>query len=158
MTGVESAATAFEDYVLSGPPLDVILLSQILEHAHDITRWLLKCREMLAVGGVLAIALPNFGSLARLVLQEREPFICPPEHLNFFTAASLKVLVEKHGFRVEATEWITRVPKSAFARRLPAVLQSAVPLINAAAGLATRSIDAAHMGSVLRLYAQKIPS
>jgi SAM-dependent methyltransferase len=155
MTGVVPAAVAFEAFSPSGPAYDVILMSQILEHAHDIGRWLEKCRELLSMGGILAIALPNFDSLACRVLREREPFICPPEHLNFFAADSLSRLVAAHGFSVEATEWITRVPKSAFARRLPGALQPLVPVLDAAAGLVTRGVDAMQLGSVLRLYARK---
>jgi SAM-dependent methyltransferase len=156
MTGVAPSATAFEEVTLSGSAFDVILMSQILEHAHDIGRWLEKCRELLVTGGVLAIALPNFDSLARRLLQEREPFICPPEHLNFFTAQSLTTLVEAHGFRVETTEWVTRVPKSAIARRLPGALQPLVPVLDAAAGVVTSGVDTARLGSVLRLYARKL--
>jgi hypothetical protein len=130
-------------------------MSQILEHAHDIGGWMDKSRDLLAPGGLLAIALPNFDSLARRLLQEREPFICPPEHLNFFSAGSLTRLVEAHGFTVAATEWVTRVPRASLARRLPGAL---VPLADLAGKVATGLVDAARLGSVLRLYARKPPA
>lgn len=155
MTGIEPSATAFEDHSPGEAPYAVVLMSQILEHAHDVAGWMAKSREMLTEGGILAIALPNFDSLARRILQEREPFICPPEHLNFFTATSLARLVEDHGMQVQAIEWVTRVPRSAFARRLPASLQALTPLVSKLADLVTSGVDAARMGSVLRLYARK---
>lgn len=152
MTGVVPQDVPFEELALSGPAFDVVLMSQILEHAHDIGRWMDKCRALLAPGGLLAIALPNFDSLARQLLQEREPFISPPEHLNFFTANSLGRLVGGHGFRVEATEWVTRVPRASLARRLPGALVPAAALV---ADGVTGLIDTARMGSVLRLYARQ---
>ena len=152
MTGVVPAAQPYETLAPKAPGFDVILMSQILEHAHDIGRWMEKSHELLAPNGLLAIALPNFDSLARRLLQEREPFICPPEHLNFFSAASLTRLVEAHGFRVEATEWVTRVPRASLKRRLPGAL---VPLADLAGQAATGLIDAARLGSVLRLYARR---
>ncbi|MEY2882996.1 MAG: hypothetical protein RL490_720 [Pseudomonadota bacterium] len=155
MTGVAPVAVPYEDYAPAGPGFDVVLMSQILEHALDIDVWMEKSRALLVDGGVLAIALPNFASLARRLLQEREPFICPPEHLNFFTPDSLSHLLRRHGFDIAATEWVTRLPRAALARRLPGALQPLLPAVNAGTRLASGLVDALRLGSVLRIYARK---
>ena len=74
-------------------------MSQILEHACDINLWMEKVHGLLKEEGLVAIAVPNFNSFLRFFLEEREPYITPPAHLNFFSPTSLGRLLEKHGFR-----------------------------------------------------------
>ncbi|MGW8180222.1 MAG: class I SAM-dependent methyltransferase, partial [bacterium] len=111
MTGLEPIESSFEDFRCSPSSFSAVLMSQILEHVCDINEWLAKTREMLTNDGVVAIALPNFGSVFRLVLQEKSPYISPPEHLNFFNPTSLSLLLKKHGFKVEEIQWVSRIPK-----------------------------------------------
>lgn len=156
MTGIMPQAVAFEAY--DGPPggLGVVLMSQILEHAIDIDAWMAKARAILDDDGVLAIALPNFGSLARRILQADEPFIIPPEHLNFFTPGSLGRLLDRHGFQVMEKGFVTRLPVAAFARRLPGPLRPLAPVVARVGDLAARAVDAAGLGSILQVYARKV--
>lgn len=78
---------AFEELPDPGP-YDAILMSQVLEHALDPVDWLRRSRTLLAPGGVIAVALPNFTGLYRL-LGRRDPFLIPPFHLNYFSGESL---------------------------------------------------------------------
>jgi hypothetical protein len=75
-------------------------MSQILEHVSDVNSWMRNAWGLLKRGGTIAIALPNFNSMFRLVLGRRDPYIIPPEHLNFFSTGNLKALLSKHGFKV----------------------------------------------------------
>src|SRR6185436_16557697 len=88
-------ACTFEDLTDPGP-YDAIVMSHVLEHALDPAAWLGRARALLAPGGVLAIALPNFGGVYRL-LGSRDPFIIPPVHLNYFTARSLGLALRAAG-------------------------------------------------------------
>ena len=119
LTGLEATACSFEAFECTPESLGVIFMSQILEHALDVNQWIKRSRDLLVDDGILAIALPNFGSIFRIIMQENEPYICPPAHLNFFCQNSLRTLLELHGFEVEAVHWISRIPKRAFAKRLP---------------------------------------
>jgi hypothetical protein len=109
---------------------------------------------LLVPGGVLAIALPNFGSIFRLILQENEAYICPPAHLNFFTRKNLSRLLEKKGFVVQKVQWISRLDKKVLFRRIPALSflgqGVAVPL-----RVSLSMIDRLHLGMIINLYAQK---
>ncbi len=89
---------SFEE--LSEPdPFDAIIMSQVLEHALDPIDWLRRAHSMLSPGGVLAVALPNFNGVYRL-LGNRDPFIIPPIHLNYFTPASLRLALTDCDLRV----------------------------------------------------------
>ena len=131
-------------------------MSQILEHALDVNLWVEKSFALLDDDGILAVALPNFDSIFRMVMQEKEPFICPPAHLNFFSPRNLGRLLKKHGFEVLKTQWISRIPATAFEKRLPRFARGAVvPLADAAAKLLLNAFDFFRHGQIINLYARK---
>lgn len=88
----------FETFEDPGP-FAAILMSQVLEHALDPKLWLARSRELLAPSGLLAIAVPNFGGVYR-ILGTRDPFLIPPVHVNFFTPCSLRLAIEGSGLRL----------------------------------------------------------
>lgn len=83
MTGIAPVSTTFEEFK-SERSYGVILMSQILEHASDPVAWMKKTHNLLELGGILAIAVPHFDSFTRRLMQEKEFYIIPPEHLNYF--------------------------------------------------------------------------
>ena len=155
MTGLNPTACSFEEFKYSPESFSVVLMSQILEHALDVNLWIKKAHDMLVSDGIIAIALPNFGSIFRKVMQEKEPYICPPAHLNFFSPNSLSRLLEKHGFRVEATQWVSRIPKTAFEKRMPNFAKPLLPVINVASSASLQAIDAVQLGMMINLYGRK---
>lgn len=153
MTGVKPIPTSFEELESEGP-YDVILMSQILEHALDVNEWISKAHHLLASDGVLAIALPNFGSIFRFILQENEPYICPPAHLNFFAPKSLSTLLIKHGFTIQEVQWISRISPHALAKRLP-IAKSFAPGIYILIKVLFGIFDKLHLGMMINIYAKK---
>jgi hypothetical protein len=85
-----------------------IMMSQVLEHALDPMRWLIKAKSLLSKDAVLAVAVPNFGGVYRL-LGARDPYITPPEHLNYFTARSLRLAFEQSGLRLRKTNFVSQI-------------------------------------------------
>ena len=152
--GIEAVNTSFEDYE-TDQVFEVLLMSQILEHAHDVNAWLEKAHSLVGQNGKLVIALPNFASLFRKVMQEKEPYICPPAHLNFFGADNLARLMNKHGFEVVKTQWVSRMPVTAFTKRLPAIFRPLAPAMHLLANLILKMIDLAKLGMIIRVYAVK---
>ncbi len=136
--------------------LCVVFMSQILEHALDVNLWIKKSRDFLVDDGILAIALPNYGSIFRMIMQENEPYIYPPAHLNFFNPDSLSRLLENHGFKVEAIQWISRIPKRTFEKRLPRLGKPLVPVINVASSASLKIIDALRLGMMINVYGRKV--
>jgi 2-polyprenyl-3-methyl-5-hydroxy-6-metoxy-1,4-benzoquinol methylase len=119
LTGTPALQMTFEEYEPRPGGFQLVLMSQVLEHARDVNLWVGKANRILAPSGVLAIELPNFGSLLRKVLGRRDPFVTPPEHLNFFTPQSLVALLNKHGFEVTRTRSVSRFPSDLLTKRMP---------------------------------------
>lgn len=85
--------TTFEA-VSADPPLDLIVVHHVLEHVSDPAGMVAHCRELLVEGGLLYLAVPN-------LWQDVSPqtLLFAP-HLSAFTAGSLALLLERHGFEL----------------------------------------------------------
>lgn len=100
----------FEKFIASNQsPYDVVLMSQVLEHALDPLQWLASAHSILSDDGLLLVAVPLYKGLYRF-LGLRDPFITPPEHLNFFTRKSLKLAGIQTGFAPLYATTYSRVP------------------------------------------------
>jgi 2-polyprenyl-3-methyl-5-hydroxy-6-metoxy-1,4-benzoquinol methylase len=156
MTGLQPVAKSFEEFESGEQLFDVILMSQILEHAFDINLWVKKACKILKPNGVIAIALPNFNSIFRKIMQENDPFICPPAHLNFFSSKSLSLLLSNHGFKVSGVQYVSRIPKdsiqnrlSRFGKIIPNTISNSIPFL-------LSGVDYLRLGMIINVYAQKI--
>jgi SAM-dependent methyltransferase len=156
LTGIDAVNVPFEEFECAAGSMGVVLMSQVLEHALDVNAWIKKAYDILADGGVIAIALPNFGSLFRMVMQENEPYICPPDHLNFFSVNNLSRLFKNNGFKVELTQSVSRLPIRAFEKRLPSYATALLPIINIASIASLATIDAFGVGIMINAYGRKI--
>jgi len=152
LTGLHPAAMSFEDYPEEPGGYDIVLMSQILEHAQDVNRWLEKCRTLLRKGGILIVALPNFDSMLRRVLNENDPWITPPAHLNFFSRGSLQRAFARHGIRLVEAQWASRVHPRALDRRLPPALSALKPLLSLGMRGAMGTIDRMGTGMMVTAY------
>jgi hypothetical protein len=130
-------------------------MSQILEHALDVNEWIAKAGDLLMDKGILIVGLPNFGSIFRKIMQENEPFITPPTHLNFFNKKSLSTLLEKHGFVVEKVQCVSRVSKKAIMRRIPNRARSITPFLQYNIKALFNVIDTFNSGMIINIYARK---
>lgn len=153
--GRESALGTFEGFEGAPDTFSAILMSQILEHAADVNLWIAKANRLLSEGGVLAIALPNFGSIFRLTLQESDPYICPPAHLNFFSSRSLVDLLTRHGFDVLDVQHVSRIPPSTFEKRLAKFGKSIPRVCAGLSNLPLKLANTARLGMMLNVYARK---
>lgn len=156
VSGIEPISTTFEDLRLETASVSVVLMSQVLEHALDVDRWISKAWQLLEPDGILAIALPNFGSLQRMILQQNEPYICPPAHLNYFNPASLSALLRNRAFAVERIQHVSRVPSRTIRNR---VRGAAAPLATPLWLLTNqllKVVDIVRLGSIINVYARKV--
>lgn len=83
---------------------DVVVLAHVLEHLPDPEDMLHIVRDLLSSGGFFYCEVPNdFNPLqeAAVVVQGLRPYwITLPDHLNYFTIATLTSFVESHCFEV----------------------------------------------------------
>jgi len=97
-------------HVEEGAPLpfdddrfDVVWAGEVLEHVADVVGLLAEVRRVLRWDGVLVVTTPYHGrvALTALALAGRvdEHFDPRADHLRFFTAATLRGVLQESGFR-----------------------------------------------------------
>ena len=77
---------------------DVVTIRHVLEHVPDPLGMVLDARRLLAPGGLLLVAVPNFDSLAARLFGPEWWWVDPPTHLYYFTRATLSRLLAQAGF------------------------------------------------------------
>lgn len=113
---------------------------QTLEHVHDPLAVCRGARGLLNPGGALFVVTHDRRALLNRVLGRRSP-IYDIEHLQLFSPASLKLLLERAGFvRVRAWSIVNRYPVRYWVRMLP--------LPDRWTELARAGLDRAGLGSV----------
>lgn len=152
LTGVTPSRISFEGFECGDAKYSVILMSQILEHAQNVDAWMEKAKGMLVPGGILCVAVPNFDSLFRYLLQQNEPYITPPTHLNFFNSSNLSTLFGKHGFSTMEIHYASRVDLN---RRVSGNLKPLAPIINVAGKAGFKLIDLMRLGMIINVFGQK---
>ncbi len=78
---------------------DVATLRSYLEHEHDPLAVLRAVRSLLNRSGVAFVKVPNYGSLNRRVRGARWCGYRHPEHVNYFTARTLRARAAMAGFK-----------------------------------------------------------
>ena len=150
--GFAPLAISFEEFSDENGPFDLIIMSQVLEHVLDIDLWVEKAARLLNPGGVLAVAVPNFASIFRLIQGIGDPHINPPSHINYFSPYNLEMLLIRHGLVVGARQWVSRLSPESLKRRLAFLgpLGGLVP-----SSFIFRVVDRAHLGMYFNLYGVK---
>ena len=98
--GVEVVVGELPEASLPAGAFQVVTFFHVLEHLDRPEAYLRKARELLAPGGLLVVEVPNFASPGFRVLGTRNFCVDYPNHLVFFTPASLERLLVRSGFAV----------------------------------------------------------
>jgi len=102
--GVEAVTGTLADAPWEEGEFDAILFNHSLEHVDDPAGAIAAAARLLRPGGLLAIAVPNFGSWHRRLFGSAWFQLDLPRHLQHFDRSSLSALVEAAGLRpVEIT-------------------------------------------------------
>ena len=108
--GIECATGGMDRMDVFGDrSFDVVRLMNVLEHLADPVQVLQQIRgRLLAPGGVLVIEVPNEFNAFQLAAQQLygldQWWVAPPAHLNYFSPATLRRLVEGSAMRVAHEE------------------------------------------------------
>jgi SAM-dependent methyltransferase len=92
--------------------VQVIVLSCILEHEIAPLPLLRSCRACLAADGRMIVKVPNYACLARHVRGRRWCGYRWPDHVNYFTPATLAATARAAGLRVVRMSLMDRNPIS----------------------------------------------
>lgn len=79
-------------------PFEAVFLGDVIEHLPRADRALERIAELVAPGGVVAMALPDAGSRVARLLGRRWWSVIPT-HVHYFTRHSIQVLLRRHGYR-----------------------------------------------------------
>jgi SAM-dependent methyltransferase len=92
---------------------DVVTMMDVIEHLDEPLRYLNEVRRILRVGGGLYMDTPNFNSLVRYVLG-REWSVFFPWHQYYFTARTMRIMLDKADLRCKRIECIGLSPLSRY--------------------------------------------
>ena len=98
--GLDVESALFEEVPLEKGSLSVVAFLDSLEHFLSPRDALLKAQLALERGGLVVVHTPNFRSLAARAMRQRWPHLTPPEHLHYFDAVSLRLILERAGYDV----------------------------------------------------------
>jgi SAM-dependent methyltransferase len=79
---------------------DAVVAWMVIEHLHDPLATLRVARDLLKPGGTLSISVPNFGCWERRAFGRYWYALQLPTHLQHFTTASLRRMLEASGFEL----------------------------------------------------------
>jgi len=90
--GVPVLRAPFLEHDFAGQRVKAITFWAVVEHLSEPRKFLAKAAKLLQPGGYCFVLVPNMQSLAVRVLGWRYRYVMP-EHLNYFTAATLRRLL-----------------------------------------------------------------
>ncbi len=78
---------------------DITIAINVIEHIYEPLEFIIALKQTLSVSGRIVVATPDFGSFWHKILGGNWPSFKIPEHIAFYTAKTLRHLLEKAGFR-----------------------------------------------------------
>jgi len=94
-------AISTEAYAQLGNKADIIYTSEVIEHVHNPDVFVQALRDILNKDGVLYLTTPDMGHFTLPKDITKWEAVKPPEHIVYFTKKGIKILLEKHGFKIE---------------------------------------------------------
>ncbi len=87
-------------YQLPSGQFDAITLWHVLEHVHDLSKYIQQLKALLNENGKLFIAVPNYTSKDAVIYKQYWAGYDVPRHLYHFSPEAMQVLMEKNGLKV----------------------------------------------------------
>lgn len=87
-------------YQLPADHFDAITLWHVLEHVHDLSKYVQQLKALLKQNGKLFIALPNYTSADAAIYREYWAAYDVPRHLYHFSPQSMDVLMTNNGLKI----------------------------------------------------------
>ena len=95
-----ASRSSIEIFDLPNEKFHAITMWHVLEHVHQLHEYVQELFRILAPGGKLFIAVPNYTSKDAETYQQYWAAYDVPRHLYHFSPKSVKNLMEQHGFTV----------------------------------------------------------
>lgn len=85
--------------------VDLVVLSSFLEHEHRPLHFLRQAHSALQAGGAVVLKVPNYASWNRYARGHRWCGFRLPDHVNYFTPRTLRLLACEAGFTFRQPFW-----------------------------------------------------
>ena len=102
--GLDVVRDASAEFLASHGPFDAAVMLDVLEHMQDPGEVLDRLHAATRPGGQLLVTTGDYGSLLARAMGKRWRLMTPPQHLWFFSPATVTALLARHGFRVHTVE------------------------------------------------------
>jgi SAM-dependent methyltransferase len=90
-----------EDIAFREGSFDVVIIWHVLEHVDNPIQIIQEAAQILQPGGMLVVAVPNFGSFQAGIFQESWFHLDLPRHRFHFTPDTLLQCLNKNGFGID---------------------------------------------------------
>jgi SAM-dependent methyltransferase len=87
---------------------DAAIAEQVFEHLYSPVDYMKALHRVLRPGGVLYVAVPNFGSIAARLRGPEWEYVHPASHVRYFDRRTLADLSERSGFEVLKPNYVQR--------------------------------------------------
>jgi SAM-dependent methyltransferase len=77
---------------------DMVAMFDVIEHMPAPQHVVEEAARLLRPGGVLVVETPNTAGLSARLMRHHWPLLRPPEHLSYFDARNLSILLARCGF------------------------------------------------------------
>lgn len=142
-----------------GGGYDVVTALDVIEHVPDPGSFLQQLVDLTRPGGLTVLSTPNYSGLVARVMGPRDPYMIPPEHLNFFTVTGLRALAARADVHIERMETFGRLTTPEIdrlgARYLPMILKPLHHAFGGLVGMGVRSLNLAKVGIEIEIYLRK---
>lgn len=95
---------------------DAVIMRSYLEHEAHPRKVIAQVYRKLKPGGFALVKVPDFDCVGRHVMGAKWCGFRFPDHLNYFTEATLRLLAETNGYRFERQNVIPRLNDNLYAR------------------------------------------
>lgn len=102
--GINMYCGKFENCDFEDEYFDIIVSFEVIEHLQNPKEIVACSNRVLRKGGLFYLTTPNFNSYLRYRLKSNYDVIDYPNHLSYYTSVTLRLLVEKFGFKTLRTK------------------------------------------------------
>ncbi|HEY2980215.1 MAG TPA: class I SAM-dependent methyltransferase [Anaerolineales bacterium] len=135
---------------------DVIACLDVIEHVDDPLEFLSRLIRLLSDSGILVVSTPNYSGIVAKLLGRRDPYMIPPEHLNFFTRQGMIFMFRKCSLKIEKRVTFGRLTSQerqrAILKFFPAWLKPLSAIINSLLPIIFHGLNFARLGLEQEFY------
>ena len=102
--GINMHCGKFENCDFENDFFDVVVSFEVIEHLYNPLEITTCAHRVLRKGGLFYLTTPNFNSYLRYRLKAKYDVIDYPNHLAYYTSITLRLLLEKAGFKTLKTK------------------------------------------------------